>query len=125
MSTISPVRRCAPLTSAAHCDEELAVANIDDRDLSTVAGHGTIDFPVEQALDGRTNLGVGPLAGTGAQRALEDGAYSRKQLTTNHRPDRRLQPQPDRVALLAYGDHIAGDEHVCNARQLEQPLDER
>jgi hypothetical protein len=57
--------------------KSLVVANIDDRDLSTVAGDRTVDFPVEQASDGRTNLGVGPLAGTGAQRALEDGAYSR------------------------------------------------
>jgi len=68
------LRRGASLTSAAHRDEELAVANIDDGDLSTVAGDGTIDFPVEQALDGRTNLGVGPFAGTGAQRAFEDCA---------------------------------------------------
>src|SRR5207253_8233068 len=51
------LRRSAPLTSAAHCDEELAVANIDDRDLSTVASDGTIDFPVEQALNDHTNLG--------------------------------------------------------------------
>jgi hypothetical protein len=29
------------------------------------------------------------------------------------------------VVLLAYGDYITGDEHVRNARQLEQSLDER
>ena len=65
------LRRGAPLTSAAHRDQELAVANIDDRDLSTVAGDGTVDFPVEQALNGCTHLGFGPIAGREQERATE------------------------------------------------------
>src|SRR5256885_8305311 len=93
--------------------------------ISTVARDGAVDDPIEKVLHDRTNLGVGAFTGTGAQRTFKDGADSREQLAPNHGPDRGFQPRPGGVALLADGDHIAGDEHLRNAGQLKQPLDER
>ena len=60
--TQSHLRRRAPLTSAAHGDEQVPVAHVDDRDLPTVSGDGTIDLSIEEFFDDGTKFSIAALS---------------------------------------------------------------
>ena len=50
-----------PLAPTTHGDEEASVPDVDDRDLSTVSGDGTVDLPVQEFLNDGTDLSVSPI----------------------------------------------------------------
>ena len=94
------LRGRASLAAAAHGDEKLPLADVHDRNLPAVVSDGTIDFPVQEFLNGRVKLGVGPFLRTGVNSHLQDRRHSGEQLRPDGRPDGRFQSGPRSARLL-------------------------
>ena len=62
--------------AAAHADEKLALADLNDRNLPAVIRDGTIDLPVQELLHDPAKLGVGPSLRAGVGSHFQDRRHA-------------------------------------------------
>jgi hypothetical protein len=115
-------RKVTCLATTAHGDAQFAVSIVDDGDAAAVSGDASVDFTVEQLLDGRANLGVGASPGCLGGRILEDGGRAGQEQRADLGTDGGFQLRPFDFSNLAHGDDVIGDEHMGNAGQAEELL---
>jgi hypothetical protein len=85
---------------------------------------GTIHFAVQEFLNARTNLAVGPAPRACVVRSLEDGGHTCEQLRPDGRADCRFQRRPRDTRVLSNRHHGLSHEYMRNTRQGEESLDE-
>ena len=90
-----------------------------------MACDGTIYFAVQEFLNGRTNLAVGSLRAPALGGAFEDCGHTCEQLRSGWpAPIADFSADHSTLGLLSNRHHGLGHEHMENAGQGEQLLDE-